>query len=32
LEEGMKGKLRMFWEKIILDLEEEKGQGKYLGC
>jgi len=22
----------MYWEKIILDLEEEKGQGMYLGC
>jgi hypothetical protein len=24
LEEGLKGKLRMYSEKIILDLEEEK--------
>jgi len=22
----------MFWEKIILDLEEENGQGMYLRC
>ena len=32
LEEGIKGNLKMYWEKIIMDLEEEKGQGMYLGC
>ena len=27
LEEGLKGKLRMYLEKISLDLEEEKERG-----
>ena len=32
LEEGLKGKLRMYSEKISLDLEEEKELGMQLGC
>ena len=32
LEEGLKGKLRMYMEKISLDLEEEKELGMQLGC
>ena len=32
LEEGLKGKLRMYSEKISLNLEEEKELGKQLGC
>jgi hypothetical protein len=29
---GLKGKLRMYSEKISLDLEEEKELGMQLGC
>ena len=32
LEEGLKRKLRMYAEKISLDLEEEKELGMQLGC
>ena len=32
LEEGLKRKLRMYSEKISLDLEEEKELGMQLGC
>ena len=32
LREGLKGKLRMYSEKISLDLEEEKELGMQLGC
>jgi hypothetical protein len=31
LEEGLKGKLRIYLEKISLDLEEEKELGMQLG-
>jgi hypothetical protein len=32
LKEGLKEKLRMYLEKISLDLEEEKELGMQLGC
>jgi hypothetical protein len=32
LEEGLKGKFRMYWQEIILDLEEKKEVGMPLGC
>jgi hypothetical protein len=31
-EEGLRGKLRMYLEKISLDLEEEKELGMQLEC